>query len=214
MFVDRVDAGRQLAARLKGRNYPRGLVLAIPRGGVVVGAEIARELKLPLDVIIPRKIGAPGNPELAIGAVTQDGIPLFNEDLVQRLRVTPEEKEVLVREALEEVERRLKRYRASLPPVSWRDRTIILTDDGIATGFTVLAALRSLKRASPREIILAVPVAPPDTLSFLRPEVDELVCLYAPEFFMAVGQFYEHFEQTTDEEVIALLEELGPKQEA
>ncbi|WP_245527997.1 phosphoribosyltransferase [Ammonifex degensii] len=212
--MDRVDAGRQLAARLKGRNYPRGLVLAIPRGGVVVGAEIARELKLPLDVIIPRKIGAPGNPELAIGAVTQDGIPLFNEDLVQRLRVTPEEKEVLVREALEEVERRLKRYRASLPPVSWRDRTIILTDDGIATGFTVLAALRSLKRASPREIILAVPVAPPDTLSFLRPEVDELVCLYAPEFFMAVGQFYEHFEQTTDEEVIALLEELGPKQEA
>ncbi|RDV84581.1 phosphoribosyltransferase [Ammonifex thiophilus] len=214
MFVDRVDAGRQLAARLKGRDYPRGLVLAIPRGGVVVGAEIARELKLPLDVIIPRKIGAPGNPELAIGAVTQDGVPLFNEDLVRRLRVTPEEKEVLVREALEEVERRLRRYRASLPPVSWRDRTIILTDDGIATGFTILAALRSLKRASPREIILAVPVAPPDTLSFLRPEVDELVCLYAPEFFMAVGQFYQNFEQTTDEEVIALLEELGPKQEA
>ncbi|MGO0123475.1 phosphoribosyltransferase [Desulfothermobacter acidiphilus] len=211
MFTDRVDAGRRLAERLRGREYPQGLVLGIPRGGVVVGAEIARELNLPLDVIIPRKIGAPGNPELAIGAVTQDGVPIFNEALVRQLGVTEAERERLVQEALAEVKRRLQRYRASLPPISWRGRTIILTDDGIATGFTVLAALRSLRRAGPREIILAVPVAPPDTLASLRPEVDELVCLYAPELFMAVGQFYEDFPQTTDEEVIALLEELGPR---
>ncbi|MDI6630804.1 MAG: phosphoribosyltransferase [Bacillota bacterium] len=210
MFADRTDAGRQLAESLAGRAYPGGLVLAIPRGGVVVGAEIARALQLPLDIIIPRKIGAPHNPELAIGAVTQDGTAIFNEALLAQFYLSPEEREHLISTAVAEIDRRMRLYRGDRPPVSWRDRTVILTDDGIATGFTVVAALRSLQKAGPRKIILAVPVAPPDTLERLRSEVDELVCLLAPEFFMAVGQFYRHFDQTTDAEVIALLKELGP----
>lgn len=210
MFADRTDAGRQLAESLAGRAYPRGLVLAIPRGGVVVGAEIARALQLPLDIIIPRKIGAPHNPELAIGAVTQDGTAIFNEALLAQFYLSPEEREHLISTAVAEINRRMRLYRGDQPPVSWRDRTVILTDDGIATGFTVVAALRSLHKAGPRKIILAVPVAPPDTLERLRSEVDELVCLLAPEFFMAVGQFYRRFDQTTDAEVIALLKELGP----
>lgn len=211
MFADRIDAGRRLAARLAGRTYENGLVIAIPRGGVVVGAEVARALQLPLDIIIPRKIGAPHNPELAIGAVTQDGTAIFNEELLRHFHLPEEMKKQLVAAAVAETRRRLQLYRHGKPQPSWRDRTIILTDDGIATGYTVLAALRSLRRADPKEIILAVPVAPPDTVELLEPEVDELVCLLIPEVFLAVGQFYYHFEQTSDEEVIALLEELGPK---
>lgn len=209
MFADRVDAGRRLAERLAGRTYERGLVVAIPRGGVVVGAEIARILRLPLDVIIPRKIGAPYNPELAIGAVTQDGTAIFNEELLRQIRLSEETKERLVREAVAETRRRLQLYRGSRPQPSWHNRSVILTDDGIATGYTVLAALRSLQRAEPKEIILAVPVAPPDTLEMLEPEVDEVVCLLVPDVFLAVGQFYYHFDQTSDDEVIALLEQFG-----
>ncbi|HIE12438.1 MAG TPA: phosphoribosyltransferase [Desulfotomaculum sp.] len=210
MFADRVDAGRRLAERLTGREYPKGLVLAIPRGGVVVGAEIARALGLPLDIIIPRKIGAPYNPELAIGAVTQDGTAIFNEELLRHFSLTQAAKDKLVAEAVAETNRRMRLYRGDKPVMSWHSRTIILTDDGIATGFTVTAALRSLRKADPERIVLAVPVAPPDTLDLLRPEVDELVCLLVPEIFMAVGQFYYHFEQTSDQEVISLLKELGP----
>ncbi|MGQ9512245.1 phosphoribosyltransferase [Thermodesulfitimonas sp.] len=211
MFADRVDAGRRLAARLGGRKYENGLVVAIPRGGIVVGAEIARALHLPLDIIIPRKIGAPHNPELAIGAVTQDGTAIFNEELLRHFYLPEAVKEQLVAAAVAETMRRLQLYRRGQPQPSWRDRTIILTDDGIATGYTVLAALRSLQRAGPQKIILAVPVAPPDTIEMLEPEVDELVCLLVPEVFLAVGQFYYHFDQTSDEEVIAFLDELGPK---
>lgn len=210
MFADRVDAGRRLAERLAGREYPQGLVLAIPRGGVVVGAEIARALGLLLDIIIPRKIGAPYNPELAIGAVTQDGTAIFNEELLRRFSLTQAAKEKLVAEAVAETNRRMRLYRGDKPVLSWHGRTIILTDDGIATGFTVTAALRSLRKADPQRIVLAVPVAPPDTLETLRPEVDELICLLVPEIFMAVGQFYYSFEQTSDQEVISLLKELGP----
>jgi len=212
VFTDRVDAGRRLAARLAGRDFANGLVVAIPRGGVVVGAEVARALKLPLDVIIPRKIGAPHNPELAIGAVTQDGTAIFNEVLLRQFYISEETLSRLVKAAVSETRRRLVVYRGNRPEPCWSDRTIILTDDGIATGYTVLAALRSLQRAAPKEIILAVPVASPDAVEFLEPEVDELVCLLVPEVFLAVGQFYYYFDQTSDEEVIALLEELGEKE--
>lgn len=209
MFQDRVDAGRRLAKRLAGREYPHGLVVAIPRGGVVVGAEIAQALRLPLDIIIPRKIGAPYNPELAVGAVAQDGTAIFNEKLCKQFGITPEEKEDLIAGAVAEINRRMNLYRGQKPLASWHGREIILTDDGIATGFTVMAALRSLRKAGPKEIILAVPVAPPDTLEALLPEVDEAVCLLVPEIFMAVGQFYYDFGQTTDDEVISLLNEFG-----
>lgn len=209
MFTNRLDAGRRLAERLSGRKFSQGLVLAIPRGGVVVGAEIARVLGLPLDIIIPRKIGAPYNPEMAVGAVTQDGTAIFNEELLRHFSLTQETKEKLVAQAVAEINRRMRLYRGDKPLLLWRNRTIILTDDGIATGFTVIAALRFLRKAEPERIILAVPVAPPDTLENLRSEVDELICLLVPETFMAVGQFYYHFDQTTDQEVISLLKELG-----
>jgi len=209
MFRDRVEAGQRLLAALKGREYPRGLVLAVPRGGVVVGAEVARGLRLPLDVIIPRKIGAPHNPELAVGAVTQDGTAIYDEHLLGLLGLTREKLEPKVREQIREIDRRTALYRGGRPPMSWEDRTVILVDDGVATGYTTLAALRSLRRAKPRRIILAVPVAPPDTVARLRSEVDELVCLMTPEPFYAVGQFYRDFEQTDDETVIRLMRELA-----
>ncbi|MEW6446931.1 MAG: phosphoribosyltransferase [Bacillota bacterium] len=210
MFKDRVDAGRRLAERLAGKEYPQGLVLAIPRGGVVVGAQIARALSLPLEIIIPRKIGAPYNPELAIGAVTQDGTAIFNEELLRHFSLTQAAKEKLVADAVAEINRRMCLYRGDKPLLSWHRRTIILTDDGIATGFTVMAALRSLRKSEPERIILAVPVAPPEALENLRSEVDELICLLVPEIFMAVGQFYHYFDQTSDQEVVSLLKELGP----
>ncbi|MDI6907740.1 MAG: phosphoribosyltransferase [Thermoanaerobacterales bacterium] len=211
MFRDRVDAGRRLLAALKGREYPRGLVLAVPRGGVVVGAEVARGLGLPLDIIIPRKIGAPHNPEMAVGAVTQDGTAIYDEHLLVLLGLTPDSLAPKVREQVREIERRSALYRGGRPPVPWEGRTVILVDDGVATGYTTLAALRSLRRANPRRIILAVPVAPPETVARLRDEVDELVCLLAPEPFYAVGQFYREFDQTDDQTVIDLMRESVPE---
>ncbi|MEW6173002.1 MAG: phosphoribosyltransferase [Bacillota bacterium] len=207
MFINRADAGRQLASRLSDKEFRDALVVSIPRGGVVVGAELAKELRLPLDIIIPRKIGAPFNPELAIGAVTQDGTAIFNEDLIAQIGLTEENKEKMVAGTVAEINRRMRLYRGDRPPVSLGDREIILTDDGIATGFTVFAALRSLRKSRPKRIILAVPVAPKETIEALLPEVDELVCLSMPDDFMAVGQFYLYFDQTTDAEVIALLRE-------
>ncbi|ACA60711.1 phosphoribosyltransferase [Candidatus Desulforudis audaxviator] len=206
MFRDRVDAGRRLAARLAEEDLSGGLVLGIPRGGVVVAAAVAAELALPLDIIVPRKIGAPRNPELAVGAVTQDGTVIYNDRLLQRLMLRADDLEGQVQQEIKEIERRMTLYRGSRVPPELAGRTVILIDDGIATGYTVLAALRSLRRAGPRRIILAVPVAPPETLERLKPEVDRIVCLEAPDDFYAVGQFYLHFDQNSDQEVIDLLQ--------
>lgn len=205
MFRDRVEAGRKLAALLADEDLSDGLVLGIPRGGVVVAAIVATELALPLDIIVPRKIGAPKNPELAVGAVTQDGTVIYNTRVLQGLRLKPEDLEGQVEREIKEIERRMTLYRGSKVSPELGGRTVILVDDGIATGYTVLAALRSLRRAGPRRIILAVPVAPPETLERLEPEVDQIVCLEAPEDFYAVGQFYLHFGQNSDQEVIDLL---------
>lgn len=206
MFRDRVDAGRRLAARLAEEDLSGGLVLGIPRGGVVVAAAVAAELALPLDIIVPRKIGAPRNPELAVGAVTQDGTVIYNDRLLQRLMLRADDLEGQVQQEIKEIERRMTLYRGSRVPPELAGRTVILIDDGIATGYTVLAALRSLRRAGPQRIILAVPVAPPETLERLKPEVDRIVCLEAPDDFYAVGQFYLHFDQNSDQEVIDLLQ--------
>ncbi|MEW6183267.1 MAG: phosphoribosyltransferase [Bacillota bacterium] len=205
MYTNRADAGRQLALRLAGREFHDALVVSIPRGGVEVGAELAAALRLPLDIIIPRKIGAPFNPELAIGAVTQDGTAIFNDRLVAQVGLAEEDKEKLVAGTVAEINRRMCLYRGDRPPVSLAGREIILTDDGIATGYTVLAALRSIRKSGPERIILAVPVAPEETIETLLPDVDEMVCLSMPYDFMAVGQFYLNFKQTTDAEVIDLL---------
>ncbi|MGQ9711257.1 MAG: phosphoribosyltransferase [Desulfotomaculales bacterium] len=205
MFADRVDAGRRLAERLRAEGLRPDIVLAIPRGGVVIGAEVARALGVPLDVIVPRKVGAPHNPEYAVGAVTEDGTFIYDEQVLRALDLEPADLSGEVERQVREIARRTRLYRRDAPHPSLAGKSIILTDDGIATGLTTLAALRSLKKARPREVILAVPVASREALAVLRPEVDRVVCLLVPELFFAVGQFYREFGQTTDEEVIALL---------
>jgi len=206
LFKDRIDAGQQLAdALIKMDSYEKGIVVAIPRGGVVVGVQVARRLDLPIDIIIPRKVGAPHNPEVAIGAVTQDGTAIFNEDLLQRLELSKKDIKPVVEAVIKEINRRMITYRGDSQPADLAGRSVILVDDGIATGSTVVAALRSLKNTGCKRITLAVPVAPPDTVDRLKKEVAELVCLRSEEPFYAVGQFYEDFSQTSDDEVISLL---------
>jgi len=172
---------------------------------VVVAHEIARALKAPLDVSIPRKIGAPHNPELAIGAVAQDGALVIDKALVRMLGVSEDYLEKEAERQRAEIERRLSLYRRDRPAVDVSAGSAILADDGIATGATVMASLRGLRSLDPARVILAVPVAPPDTLERLAGEADDIVCLASPEPFYAVGQFYRHFEQVTDEEVVALM---------
>ena len=182
------------------------IVLAIPRGGVVVGYEVASALDVPLDVIIPRKIGAPDNPELAIGAMTEDGTIILDESLVKYLRVPDDYiQEESERQRLE-IERRLKLYRGDVAYPSLKNRNVIIVDDGIATGSTMKAALASVRKRGAKTIVVAIPVGPPSTIRELKKEADHVVCLYTPESFYAIGQFYEDFAQTTDEEVIKLLE--------
>lgn len=205
MFRDRIDAGQELAKRLepeyRGAN---AVVLAIPRGGVVVGDQVAKSLDLPLDVIIPRKIGAPGNPELAIGAVAH-GRAMINEPLVRQMGISGSYINQEVERQLGEIDRRRKLYMGGREPISLEGKIAIVVDDGIATGYTALAAIDAVRQHHPQKIVLAVPVAPRDACDRFQGEVDEVVCLEAHEIFFAVGQFYESFEQTTDSEVVAIL---------
>lgn len=185
-------------------------MLAIPRGGVVVGSVPARTLSWPLDLVIPRKIGAPENPELAVGAVAQDGTAIFDHRLLVHLGLSEEDLADRVAAERKEIARRLLHYRGREGYPPYRG-TILIVDDGIATGYTALAAIQSVRKMfSPDQVILAVPVAPPDTVVFLSEEVDRLVCLATPADFYAVGQFYRHFDEVGDAEVRALLEEYGP----
>lgn len=204
IFENRVEAGRRLAARLEKYRSPDTIVLAIPRGGVVVGCEVATALGVPLDVIIPRKIGAPGQPELAIGAIGDD-VSVLDKRLVEYLGVS----EGYIQEEIErqkrEIERRWRLYRGDRPFPDVKGKMVILVDDGMATGSTTMAAARALRKKNPGKLVLAVPVAPPESVARLRPEVDELVVLETPEPFFSVGSWYAEFEQTTDEEVIDLL---------
>lgn len=205
-FTDRVDAGKQLAAALSDVENENGIVLAIPRGGVVVGYEIAKALNLPLDVIIPHKIGAPDNPELAIGAMTEDGTIILDRSLVNYLSVP----EKYIREESErqklEIERRLKMYRKNEPYPDLKGRTVIVVDDGIATGSTMKAALASARKKGAKTIIAAAPVCPPSTIKDLEKQADQIICVHSPEYFSAIGEFYDNFDQTTDKEVIELLQ--------
>ena len=207
LFEDRADAGRRLADRLTGRVREDGLVLAIPRGGVVVAAEVARRFGLELDLIIPRKIGLPHNPEIAIGAVTQDGTAILNRRLVEMLGISRTEIEAIIKDEIVEIKLRLSSYRGGEYDRDCAGRQVILVDDGAATGYTVLAGLRSIRNFRPAELILALPVAPPDTLLMLKNEADFVVCLATPQDFYSVGQFYLDFSQTGDEEVAGIMRE-------
>ena len=181
------------------------IVLAIPRGGVVVGFEVAHALNISLDLIIPRKIRAPGNPELAIGALTEDGTVILDDELVKYLQVSKE----YVREESErqrlEIERRLKLYRGDAPYPSLKNREVVIVDDGIATGSTMKADVASVRMRGAKTILVAVPVGPFSSIEELKREADNVICLYTPEPFYAIGQFYEDFTQTSDEEVRRLL---------
>jgi len=214
-FADRQDAGRRLAQALSFLQGRRDiLVLAVPRGGVVVGKEVARALKAPLDIVIARKIGAPDNPELAIGAVAADGTVAVDEEAVASLGVSQSYIEAATEREQEEIERRLRAYRGDRPPPDVADKTVVLVDDGVATGATTLAAIRYLRKQGPRELILAVPVGPPETVHMLSREVDRVVVLATPELFWAVGAYYDRFEQTSDQEVIDLLREAEVEEQA
>ncbi len=201
LFEDRHDAGKQLAQQLEEYRGKNAIVLALPRGGVVVGYEVAKELNLPLDVIVTRKIGAPGNPEYAIGAVTETGDVQLNQEEIRLYGISRQYVDEEIRRQKQEIERRVQLYRGGRRMPSVWDKIAIVVDDGIATGFTMRASIRALKAEQPKKIVLAVPVAPPDVLDELRTEVDEVVCLETKEPFFAVGAWYRHFEQTTDEEV-------------
>ena len=208
VFEDRVEAGRKLAKRLVQYKGKDTVVLAIPRGGVVVGYEVAKELGAALNVIIPHKIGAPGNPELAIGAVTQDGTLMLNSQLIEYLQVSENYIQSEAERQRKEIERRMAKYRGKKDYPKLEGRIVILVDDGVATGATLRAAIASIHKNKPAFLILAVPVGPPDTIEALRNEVDEIFCLSTPKLFFAIGQFYRNFNQTSDEEVISLLTEI------
>jgi putative phosphoribosyl transferase len=205
-FRDRREAGRLLALRLAAyANRPDVLVLALPRGGVPVAFEVARALGAPLDVFVVRKLGVPGHEELAMGAIATGGVRVLNDQVVRALRIPEYVIEAVAEKEWQELARRERLYRGDRPFPEVRGRTVILVDDGLATGTTMQAAVRALRRQQAARIVVAVPVAAPETCQELSEEVDDIVCAATPEPFQAVGLWYEDFSQTTDEEVGDLL---------
>jgi putative phosphoribosyl transferase len=205
VFEDRYDAGRWLARELLRYREEDPLILGLPRGGVVVAYEIARALDAPLDVFIARKLGAPGHPEFAVGAIAPGGVVILDPHAIRALHIPREHLERTAQEEAREIDRRLRAFRGDRPFPRIEGRTVILVDDGLATGMTARAALQALRAQHPRHLVLAVPVGAAETVQALAPEVDDLACLVIPPEFHAVGLWYEDFSQTEDEEVIALL---------
>jgi predicted phosphoribosyltransferase len=207
LFGNRSEAGRLLAAKLaKYADKPDVIVLALPRGGVPVGYEVAHALHAPLDVFVVRKLGIPGHEELAMGAVATGGVRVLNDQVVRGLGIPDNVIEAVANWELQELQRRERLYRGNRPPPDVRGKTVTLVDDGLATGSTMLAGVQALRRLGPARIVVAVPVASGDTCQLLEEYVDEVVCAATPEPFYAVGLWYRDFSQTTDEEVRELLE--------
>jgi putative phosphoribosyl transferase len=207
MFNDRSDGGAQLAARLKEYKDQQGvIVLALPRGGVATGYEIARSLHIPLDIVIVKKIGFPGQPELGIGAVSETGTVVLNESIISTYGVPKEYIEREISRQKEEISRRVKLYRKGKRLPSLKGKTVILIDDGVATGATLKAAITTLKEETLKKLVVALPVAPPSVADELEQMVDTFICIETPIDFMAVGSYYHDFSQVSDEEVIDLLE--------
>ena len=205
-FRDRTEAGQLLAERLRAyERNPNAIVLALPRGGVPVGLEIATRLGLPLDVFVVRKLGVPGQRELAMGAIASGGVRVLNEDVLRAMPHAAATIAEITAEETREVERRERDYRDGRPAPELEGRVVILVDDGLATGATMLAAIAALRQKNPAKIVVAVPVCPPETLAEIERAADETVILFAPDWFRGVGQFYEDFAQLSDESVRLLL---------
>jgi predicted phosphoribosyltransferase len=211
-FPNRAEAGRQLAEKLEsytGRNNV--IVLGLPRGGVPVAYEVAKRLRAPLDVFIVRKLGVPGFEELAAGAIASGGVRVLNEDVVRAIPYATEAIEAVTARETAELQRREQIYREGRLAPELRDKVVILVDDGLATGATMRAAVKALRERGAAEIVVAVPVGPPDTCDEISQQADEAVCLSTPPFFQAVGQYYEDFSQTSDEDVRELLTKAAQK---
>jgi putative phosphoribosyl transferase len=207
MFRDRVDAGARLADRLDAFRGQDVLVLGIPRGGIPVAAEVARRIDADLDVVVARKLGAPGYPELAIGAVTANGGRFLNEEVIRELGVSDTYVEDITADRRTDAQQRERRFRGPYTAANIKDRTVIVVDDGLATGATMRAAVRSVRRRQPARIIVGVPVGSRQACAALRDEADEVICLSEPEDFWAVGYYYRNFQPTEDEEVERILQE-------
>jgi predicted phosphoribosyltransferase len=205
LFADRREAGRQLAARLRDYAGSNTIVLALPRGGVPVAYEVARALGAPLDVFIVRKLGVPGHEEFALGAIASGEVVVLNPELANQLGLSRQEIQTIIEAERRELDRRERAYREGAPPLDVRGRTVILVDDGLATGATMLAAIAALRKLGPARIVVAVPVAAPETCEAMAGAADEVVCAVTPQPFHAVGLWYDNFAQTTDDEVRALL---------
>ncbi|GIW25531.1 phosphoribosyltransferase [Meiothermus sp.] len=208
-FKDRNQAGELLAERLVELGYdqePHLLVFGLPRGGVPVAFQVARRLRAPLDVWVVRKLGTPGHEELALGAIASGGGRVLNQEIVDSLQISADTIRAVEQQQQAELRRREQLYRGNRPFPDLAGKTVLLVDDGLATGATMKAAIAAARQKNPRRLVVAVPVAPPDTVAEIQTLVDEVVCLETPPFFQAVGLWYEHFPQTSDEEVLALLE--------
>lgn len=209
-FRDRHDAGAYLAGLLHDfANRPKVVVLALPRGGVPVAYEIAKKLQLPMDLFIVRKLGVPVHEELAMGAIATGGVRVLNEDVIRKLNITEEMIEAAAQEQERELYRREREYRGDREPLELKGKTVILVDDGLATGASMRAAVQALKLHSPAKVVVAVPVGAPETCRLFEQEVDEMVCGKTPADFSAVGAWYHDFAQTTDEEVCRLIDEIA-----
>lgn len=212
-YQDRFEAGRQLAAHLQAyANRPNVLLLALPRGGVPVAFAVARALHVPLDLFLVRKLGVPGQEELALGAIATGNVRVINSDVVQSLRISEQTIEQITRREQQELERREQLYRDDRPPPDLRDRVVILIDDGLATGASMRAAARAVRQQRPARLVVAVPVAAPSACEEFQPEADEVICAYTPEPFYGVGWWYRDFAQISDREVRELLARAGGNQ--
>jgi putative phosphoribosyl transferase len=212
VFQNRQDAGHQLAQALESYRHENALILGLPRGGVILAYEVALHLDKPMDVLVVRKIGAPGHEELAVGAIGPNDVVVWNRDLLEHLRCHPAVLEDRIQQEKAELSRRLEIFRGQRPFPSLAGKTAILVDDGLATGATARAAIQAVKAMKPGKVVLAVPVGADSTVSELRREVDELVCLETPDFFDAVSRWYEEFPQNTDDEVVELLNQAWHQQ--
>lgn len=206
LYKNRQDAGRKLAEKLEKYTEDKPVIIALPRGGVVLGYEVAKALQAPLDIIATRKIGAPFQPEFGIGAIAPNGVRTLDYKSIELLGISESQIEEIIEKETIEMNRRIKLYRKDLAPLDLNKKTVIIVDDGLATGVSTRAAILSIKQMNPKKIILAVPVSPPDTADKFRKEVDDFICLSEPPDFYAVGAYYDDFDQVSDNEVINLIQ--------